>query len=355
MLESAQERIDKACVLRQSGGVLVHGFRGVGKSSLIDKIVDMADSAQPGVTSRVFVLKRALSKTTSDSELYQMITESLLEDIAKKQSLAGHLEKIKEQVKVVGIPGVLELQIDESWKQKTPYFRWRSVLDKLKGAQFVLVAIDDADYLSPEAIRELKTIVEDKKEVPVLLVVSGGTDFEARLVNDFSPIRIFSGASFNLSSFVLEETKEVLENPIRDQPDVSWTTGAIYRLQEITKGYPFLVQCLAKASYRQGQPIDEQRVNASIDASLENGKSWLDNKLKLASDQDLISFYKIGRSNRTSFRSADLSKMGVPAPYVGRLVTLKVIKPVSRGHYDLIEAPMIAYYHVLKRHLSIGD
>ena len=174
--------------------------------------------------------------------------------------------------------------------------------------------------------------------------------------DQYSPVaRIFSGASFNISSFDIDETAEVLQNPIRNRTDVSWTNDGIHAIQQFSKGYPFLVKCLAHASYRTGEPIDASHVLSCRKDALNIARPWLDNKLREASDQDIVSFYKIARSNNVNFRSADLSRLGILAPYIGRLVTLKVLKSVSRGHYDLIEAPMIAYYHMLKRGLPMDE
>jgi len=356
ILQSVHEQIESASAMRHSGGILIQGFRGVGKSSLIRKLTNIVELDEAKIEGGAFVAGCRLSKTTSDTEFYQMITNSLIDDLSKKQTLAKKIIGLKELIGVVGVPGVLELDLNKAGVSKTPGQIWKELLRRMKGAGLVLVSIDDADYLSPEAIGELKTMVEEQKEVPILLVVAGGTEMEQRMIDDYSPVaRIFSGASFNISSFDLEETREVLLNPLRGQTDVSWTEDGIRAVQRFTKGYPFLVKCLANASYASGSPIDEKRVKASIKSALDIARPWLDNKLREASDLDVQYFYKIGRSNRTAFRSGDLSQLGIIAPYITRLVKLKVLKPVSRGHYDLVEAPMIAYYHMLKRQLPMEE
>ncbi len=355
ILQSLHEQIENASALRHSGGILIQGFRGVGKSSLIRKLVNIVELDETKIQGGAFVAGCRLSKTTSDSEFYQMITNSLLDDLSKKQTLAKKIIGLKDLISSVGVSGI-KIDFDKAGLSKTPGQKWRELLRRMKGAGLVLVSIDDADYLSPEAIGELKTIVEEQKEVPILLVVAGGTEMEQRMIDEYSPVaRIFSGASFNISSFDLEETREVLLNPLRGQGDASWKEEGIKAVQRFTKGYPFLVKCLANASYSTGSPIDEKKVKASIKSALEIARPWLDNKLREASDMDLQSFYKIGRSNKTSFRTTDLIAIGIQAQYMTRLVRLKILKSVSRGHYDLVEAPMIAYYHMLKRQLPMEE
>lgn len=354
ILNTVHEQIDSASALRRSGGILIQGFRGVGKSSLIRKLISIVETDQ-NIHGGAFVASCRLAKTSSDSDIYQAITESLLEDISKKQTLAAKIAGIKDLIRSVGAAGV-KIDFDTTERGKSPHQRWRDLLNHMKGAGLIFVAIDDADYLSPEAIGELKTIVEETKEVPVLLAVAGGTELEQLMIDRYSPVaRIFSGASFNISSFDLNETREVLQNPIRGRTDIIWTEDGMRAVQHFSKGYPFLVKCLAHASYRTGEPIDEKHVQSCRKAALDVARPWLDNKLREASDQDIVSFYKIARTNRVNFRSADLGRLGVLAPYIGRLVTIKVLKSVSRGHYDLIEAPMIAYYHMLKRGLPMGE
>ncbi len=356
ILQTVHEQIDSASVLRRSGGILIQGFRGVGKSSLVRKLISIVETEKAAIPGGAFVASCRLAKTTSDSELYKLITESLLEDISKKQSLAEKIAGLKDLLRSIGVPGGITFGLTQAEHDKSPHQKWKDLLNRMSGASLVFVAVDDADSLSPEAIGELKTIVEEQKQVPVLLTIAGSTELEQRMIDQYSPVaRIFSGASFNISSFDLDETREVLQKPIRGMPDVQWAQSGVIAVQRYTKGYPFLVKCLANASYRTGEPIDEKRVQSCLKAALDIARPWLDNKLREASDQDVVSFYRIGRSNQLKFRSTDLNLLGVQAQYIGRLVKHKVLKAVSRGHYDLIEAPMIAYYLMLKRQLPMEE
>ncbi len=345
VLQTVQERIEKAKIQRQSGGILVFGYRGVGKSSLLKKITSNV-SAQP----QMLVFYRRLSKTTSDSELYQLLVESLLDEIGQRKN---PVEKMLGSISAAKLPVIeLELRFDSEWESKTPYFKWRSLVKNIKNADAIVVEIDDADYLSPEALGELKTIVESDNNTPVVLIASGGIDFEERLVDDYSPIaRIFSGASFNLGAFAPEETMEVLEKPLA-KDDTRWAAGAIAKVHELSGGYPFLVQCIASASYVEHAEISVQRVVETLGAALKIGSSWLNHELETASDNDITYFVKIANSGKTMFKSSELSKLGISPPYIGRLVRLGVLKQISRGRYNLAKPPMIAHYHYLRRNMG---
>jgi hypothetical protein len=354
VLETAAIRIDKARSQKQSGGILVYGYRGAGKTSILTKIRSMILPAPDKPPNNTLSIYRRLSKTTSDSELYQMITEDLLDEIQQRKSVIDKLRSFPESVVSVKTPVVdIGFRLEQNWKDITPYHRWRSLVRSVEKADFILVAIDDADYLSPEALGNLKSIVEEQSRTPILLLVSGGVEFEERLVDDYSPVsRIFSGASFNIGEFEFDEIKEVLQNPLADQK-TSWTDDGLKQAYKLSRGYPYLVQCIASASYLEGDAINASRVKDSLKAALNIGKPWLSHELETASDNDFRSFLKIAESSRTTFKSSELGDLGVSPPYVGRLVSLGVLKRISRGRYDLVKPPIIAYYHILTRGISV--
>jgi len=351
VISKVKDRFDRALNQKQSGGVLVHGHRGVGKTSLLNKITNLATYQGELQPSNVLIIYRRLARTTSDNELYIILNEELDAQISQRSNLLGRLAKEASRISSVS---AFELGIDikEESKKQSAYQVWKSCLFSLKNVSFVLIALDDADFLSPEAVGELKTIVEGPNPIPVLLVASGGVDFEEKLVKDYSPIsRIFSGASFNLGHFTLDETKEVLEKPLVEE-NTSWDLEAITILHRLTAGYPYLVQCLASASYSENQKITPKLVQKSVPRAVEIGKAWLDHEIADASDQDIVCFAKIAGTNKETLRSVEIGALGISAPYIGRLVKLGVLGKLSRGRYRLKKSPMIATYQTLKRDLT---
>ncbi len=352
VLDKVQERIQKAKIEGQSGGILIQGYRGVGKTSLLAKIksIENPDPDQP--INNSLVIYRRLSKTTSEDELYQIIIEEISEEVRRRKNT---IQKIAEQVRSVKLMDI-QLDLGAEKDRISPFLRWQRLTHSIRNAELILVEIDDADYLSIEAIGALKTIVETRSKTPVLLVVSGGPDFEERLVNDYSPVaRIFSGASFNIGEFSIEETQEVLEKPLKTDNRAHWKKDGISAVHRLSRGYPYLVQCIASASFIEGTEMDEARVVSSKDKALEIGKIWLSQELKDASDLDIISFAKIAESGKTTLKSSEIGLLGVSPPYVGRLVIIHVLKKVNRGRYSVNKSPLIAHYHMLKRDLKIRE
>lgn len=350
VLKTIKERIIMANSHKKSGGGLIFGHRGVGKTSLINKIINEIAGSEE-TPSDILIISRRLARTTNDQELYKLLSEELKQQVEKRKNI---IDRIKSASNSVTSINAFNFAIDISKKEieKSSYHQWRELVENLRNVGLVLIAIDDADFLSIEAIGELKTIVEEISNTPVLLIISGFIDFEEKLVDKYSPVaRIFSGASFNIGRFSLEETKEVLNKPLVKEI-TKWSEDGISAVHKITGGYPYLVQCIASASYQENEEITQDRVKESITQAVNIGKSWLDHEIPEASEQDVISFAKITRLDKDIVQSTEISKVGVSPPYVGRLVKLKILKQIRRGRYTIEKSPMIATFEVLKRGLS---
>ncbi len=350
VLNKVRERIAMAKEHKKSGGILIYGHRGVGKTSLINKIIsEMAGSEDR--PSDILIISRRLARTTNDQELYKLLNEELKQQVERRKSL---IERLKDAAKQVDGLTVFNIGLERTKNDadQSPYHQWRDNIESLKNARLILIAIDDADFLSIEAIGELKTIVEEMSNTPILLTISGFIDFEEKLVDKYSPVaRIFSGANFNIGRFNLEETKEVLNKPLINEK-TKWDIKAVVAVQKVTSGYPYLVQCISSASYMENSEITEKRVMESIGQAVNIGKSWLDHEIPAASDQDVISFARIAKLDKDIVQSTEISRVGVSPPYIGRLVKLNILKQIRRGRYSIEASPMIATFELLKRGLS---
>ncbi|MBI4451661.1 AAA family ATPase [Candidatus Woesearchaeota archaeon] len=350
-MASINDRIEQAKAHKKSGAALIYGHRGVGKTSLLKKIIDEAKGTDEKPANILYFYRR-LGRTTSDEELYRLLNEELIAAIDSRKSLIEKLQSIGKRIENIGLK-VVDLKLNPpELQQKSPYQLWKSCLNKLHDIDYFLIAIDDAEFLSVEAIGELKSIVEDIGPVPILLVVSAGVHFEGKLVDDYSPVaRIFSGASFNIGKLDQNETKEVLEKPLVNER-TNWDPVAVSEIHKLTGGYPYLIQCLAKASYTGNGVITKERVREHINDAIEIGKSWLNHEIPSASDHDILSFVKITSLEKNVFQSVAMTNVGIQSVYIGRLVKLGVIKKISRGRYELQKSPIIAEFEKLKRNLQ---
>lgn len=351
VLQKVKERIAIAKEHKKSGGILIFGYRGVGKTSLINKIISEISGSETN-PSDILIISRRLARTTNDHELYIMLNEEIRQQVDKRKNIIERLKSISKNVSSISAFDFSIAMVSTDPEPKSAYRQWRENVDNLKNVGLILIAIDDADFLSAEAIGELKTIVEEVSTTPILLTISGFIGFEEKLVDDYSPVsRIFSDADFNIGRFSLEETREVLMKPLVSQT-TKWHEDAIEAVHKVTRGYPYLVQCLASASYIEGGLITREIVMQNINQAVNIGRSWLDHEIQGASDKDVIFFAKIAKLDKDMLQSTEISNVGVSPPYIGRLVKLKILKQISRGRYCLEKSPMIATFQMLKRGLS---
>ena len=349
VLESVEAALSPA---KRSTAIMLHGHRGSGKTSAIRKIESLVrQEAAASVVVEVQLLAQS-----DDDQLLKM----LIDNIARQERQApgrwprwGDFFKRLSSLEV----GPLKVGVNEARASAptTSQALWNECIDALVPAPLLLVAVDDADYLDAEGLGFLKTIAESHSPLPLILAVAGGPQL-LDLMNEahLSPVaRIFSGAKFNIGELSRAETGEALVAPPRANGiDVTWTEGAKTKVFQISHGYPYLVQCVAYSAFKGPGTIEAPSVEDSIPKALEVGENWLDRALQGASDVDVVAFYKLARSGKNAFKSGEIISMGIQSPYIGRLVKLRVLKKVSRGHYDLALAPVIAYYHHLARSLE---
>ncbi len=345
MINSFKERLNGALTSKQPGGVLIYGHRGVGKTSLLKKFIDITTESN---RLDIIIIYRRLSAPTSSESLYRILLEELNVRIRERQNLVQKMKELGKNIAGLNAFGV-GIDIEKEQNSLSHFQVWKMALRSLKEASCIIIAIDEADELELNALGELKTMMEEVADLPILLVISGGVEFEERLVGVYSPIaRIFSGASHNISRFDYTETKEVLELGVKNE-STQWGDEAIKGLYNFTLGYPYLVQCLAKASYREGEKITAKAVSDSVENAVEMGKAWLSHEIPHASDVDILSFLKIIGLNKEVFQSQEIANQDISPPYVGRLIKLKVIKKVSYGRYKLEKSPIVAIFEKLKR------
>jgi type II secretory pathway predicted ATPase ExeA len=343
--------IELAKAHRRSGALLVHGHRGSGKTSALRKIQALVGSTVPDSVTIEIPLR---ARSSESALLRDIVEEARRVVVEERPSWKRVLEGLKAiDVKILGT-GVGVAGRDRP-EESNPLSLWRQCLSALAQTALFCVCVDDAEQLDKAGLGSLKTIAESASRVPILLAVAGGPELMKMLsAADASPVaRAFSGATFDLEAFSRAETEAALDAPIRAAGvPGSWTPDAVDRLYELSHGYPYLAKCLAYAAYRDTPPVNARAVDAAVQVALDVASSWLEREISHASDVDVITFAKIAGTGRPSLSSAQILELGVQSPYIGRLVKLGVLEKVARGRYELRKAPVIAYYHLLRRQLS---
>ena len=79
--------------------------------------------------------------------------------LLKKLIIENIVDKAKDIAKTITSAKLLKLNSPfRRVQHKSAFHKWRTLIRTLKGVEFILVKIDDADNLSHEALGELKQL-----------------------------------------------------------------------------------------------------------------------------------------------------------------------------------------------------
>jgi len=346
--------IEVGKTLHRGSAVLLYGYRGSGKTSALRKIQSVVRAATP----RAIIVEVPLRVPSSEAMLVHGIAEMVRGQVAVQTGLNARMKQALERLNSVTVLGSgIGMTRAHPVSPSALLGVWKDALMVLGGLPLLCICVDDAELLKSGEIGILKTMVESDSPVPLLICVAGGPELLEKLSQrEASPIlRAFSGANFDIGQFTLEETREALEAPLRAAKGTArWEQKAVDTIQRLTHGYPYLVQCFAAATYREGQRLKEDDVEKAIPAALGLASSWLEREIPEASDEDIRAFAKIAGLGKSELRSADALRLGINHIYLSRLAKLCVLKRLARGHYELRKAPAIAYFHALRRGLDVS-
>ena len=107
VLASVKERIESAKTHKKSGAALIYGHRGVGKTSLLTKIIDEAKGSEDKPTNIIYFYRR-LGRTTNDEGLYHLLNEELIAAIDNRKSFIERLQSLGNKIAKVDLK-IIEL------------------------------------------------------------------------------------------------------------------------------------------------------------------------------------------------------------------------------------------------------
>jgi hypothetical protein len=354
VIRRAEEALELANRLRRNSAILLSGYRGSGKTSMLRKIEAVTLTTRPGA----LVVEVPLRVHSSEDRLLASIVEEVARQLEGRSGPGERVRAFLSRIQGLSVAGTgVAVGPSSADRRTTGLAVWRECIESLPTTTILVVCVDDAELLDASGLGALKTVAETHGGAPIVLVVSGGVELSDRLSQpDTSPIaRIFSAGRFDIGELSLSETADALNAPIRSAGlEGGWSPDAIELVHRLSRGYPFLVQCLAHASFAEGAMIDTGQVQGAIPGALEVGGSWLERECASASDEDIRAFAKIADASRPRLRSSEILSLGIQSPYIGRLVRQKILKKISRGQYELRKAPVIAYYHALARGLRLS-
>ncbi|MCI4323733.1 MAG: AAA family ATPase [Thermoplasmata archaeon] len=351
--EYVREALDTGARLGKGSSMLLHGYRGSGKTSALRKIQSIVLSTAPDAV----VVEVPLRVPSSEAMLIHAIAEQIRRTLAARPGLSTKVRRALDSLSAVNVLGTgVERTVSGVPGSTHPLTVWNDALGALQGVPILAICIDDAELLRAEEIGILKTMAETASPIPILLAIAGGPELKEKMSQkDASPIlRVFSGAVFDIGQFTETETREALDAPLkRAKISIQWDPSAVGTLHHLTHGYPYLVQCFAAATFDQRHSPTSADVRLQTPAALQLAASWLERELPDASDEDIRAFARIAGLGRSDLGASDIRSLRIDYRYITRLVAEGVLKRLARGHYELRKAPAIAYFHALRRGLVL--
>jgi Cdc6-like AAA superfamily ATPase len=212
LIERIDESINAASSpLRRTTAILLHGYRGSGKTSAIRKIRSILNARVPNLVG----IEIQLLASSGDEKLLALLLDNLRAHPPLAQPFWPRVRETLARVSAVTTPvGGVQLTQAQAATPTTSQALWNECINAFEGAPLIFIAIDDADKLTDPGLFFLKTVVESHSRVPLILLVAGGPSLLDRMFQraHLSPVaRIFSGAKFDIGELSREDTYEAVD------------------------------------------------------------------------------------------------------------------------------------------------
>ena len=271
------EKIIAAAVQGRAENAAVYGVRGIGKTSLLVKVLEQVPSS---CFTAYYAVSREFGSKEFVDELLQKMELQYKTDLSKYRRF---LERVKAVPSRIEEFSLFEISLALRKNEKAPQIALMEGILKFRerGFKAIFIFIDEADLVSNEVLAMVKDVVQEMRgppySFPIGIVVAGKDDLLKRLTDKLSPIgRFFSTHRFELEILLHDETKEALVLPA-EELKVCWEEDAINFVYAASKGFPFIVQLYGKYALEQSNDakIDLEDVRRShTEVVLEVGASY---------------------------------------------------------------------------------
>ena len=230
------------------------------------------------------------------------------------------------------------------------------ILDRLKeSVPAVLIMLDNAEGLKQisGANEELRNTFQRLSEYncKYVLVIAGKPDLFAGITSIYEPFARFFNF-IELKPFTYEETKNAIEKPLENIPNLKFEEDTISGIYRKSEGHPFIVRSICSTIYiaMKGEGvITRSTVERFMPRILyELGKKVFSDRFASASPIEqriLISMASFDGNNLNYSEIAEMSdtskkKVGT---FLSRLTEKDLIRKVERGQYELFH-PLFKEY-----------
>lgn len=279
LLEQGRIALSRIKAGRYEQSLMLVGLRGVGKTVLLNRLRELAESQGFGI---------AMIEATEGRSLPELLVPALRQILYRLDSLGGVSQKVKRGLRVLrsfvgGIRirlGDLEVGLDIDPEQgAADSGDLESDLAQLfvalgEAAQdrdtAVAIVIDELQYLSEEEMSALIMAIHrvSQRQLPLILIGAGlpqlvGLAGRAKSYAE----RLFRYPSIGALSH--DDAKEALRDPAARQ-GVAFTPAALDELVRVTHGYPYFLQEWGYQAWNlaSASPIDLDIVREATKAAI---------------------------------------------------------------------------------------
>jgi type II secretory pathway predicted ATPase ExeA len=279
LIEQARVMLRRVQTGRYEQSLMLVGLRGVGKTVLLNKIRELAEST--GYTS-------VMIEATESRSLPELLVPPLRQILYQLDAMAGASNKVKRGLRVLrSFVGALKLKIADieigldidPEKGSADSGDLEADLSEMFVAlgdaaqdrgRAVAVIIDEIQYLSEAEMSALIMAIHrvSQRQLPLLLVGAG----LPQLVGLAGRSKSYAERLFTypaVGPLTPDDAKEALRGPVRAQ-GADFTDAALDELVAVTRGYPYFLQEWGYQAWNlaPASPIDHEVIKRATAAAI---------------------------------------------------------------------------------------
>jgi Cdc6-like AAA superfamily ATPase len=143
LLRQTVDAVEVATKLQRSTAILLHGYRGSGKTSILRKMQDQVRQLSPGAITVELPLR---SMTPEDRLLTSLVLE-VSRQLGARKTATKRVKEFLARVNGLAVPGGFGISIgsDSTTSVSSALALWRDCMESLEDVPLVVVSIDDAE------------------------------------------------------------------------------------------------------------------------------------------------------------------------------------------------------------------
>ncbi len=329
--------------------IAIIGDWGIGKTALMRKFEDIA--IQNDTPSARFDVRKDMSLLEFQQRLLLEIKTAL--SLHEKLSVKAKdfLSSFDVSMGYAGIAVKKMRNQTIDFRQKLLEM-WNGLKDSVPA---VLVMLDNAEGLKqiPGANEELRNTFQRLSEYDCkyVLVIAGKPDLFTGITSIYEPFARFFNF-IELKPFTYEETKDVIEKPLDNIPNLKFEQDTISEIYRKSEGHPFIVKSMCSTLYivTRGEGVITRSIVEKFMPRIlyDLGKKVFSDRFTSASPVEQRILITISSFDGDNLNYSDIAEMSDTSKkkigtFLSRLTEKDLIKRVERGQYELFH-PLFKEY-----------